>query len=870
MSARRDKTVKKALTSTRHGSPVRGEPHDRGWDARMPRQLASVEDEILERLTQPLPAGRRQKRLGPRAQELVMEAFGSTVGTPPADPGEDDSGGGTVRQVRGARLRQLRVRGFRGIGPEVTLDIPASARLILVTGHNGSGKSSLCEALEHLLTGTSRRWDKRSAVWRAARLNVHGNGAERSRIQALFDVDGQAAPLTLTQTWRSDAADDFTLKLGNAPCAPDAGLKGLGWARPIERQRPFLTQNELGSLLESAPSTLFDAIAPILGLQELSDTMAALRAREKDAKQHVLEALRPLAELKEDTARLALTDQRAAEALSLLDRDPVPVGDLEALLLLPAENLDAASKLVVLQQLASLRPPERAACLNLAGIVTEVATRLERTAGTDAAAALRRARLLREALADHEQAEGPEPCPVCGGRILDEAWTVATRQEIAKLDAEATAARGAVEQARRAMAAARRLDLRPPEVLAQATGLGLDPDRLAASWAELADRWAAVEELSADDGAPSVEQLLEAAAALESVDLAGACRSLNERAQAEIVRMDEAWRPVARRLLEALPGWGTLPEDRKLLADLDEACKWLRKAAADLQEERFRPIAEQVRRNWERLRTTSSVSLEDVFLSGGGTRRSVDLKVAVDGREAKAFAVMSQAELNSLALSLFLPRATVPDSPFRFVVIDDPVQAMDPVKVDGLARLLDEVAAERQVLVFTHDERLVDAVRDLVPDVVIFEVEREQQSRVRVVAQRPAWDRVLDDAMRFARSDADERIKLRVVGGMAREAVEAAIGERVRVEWRNKGATWDQVHAALAGKDLRQRLAVLVAGSLATRARASDDQIIRRWDDRVRRVVAIANSASHDELRGDPAGFVHDARHTVDLIMGRS
>jgi hypothetical protein len=59
---------------------------------------------------------------------------------------------------------------------------------------------------------------------------------------------------------------------------------------------------------------------------------------------------------------------------------------------------------------------------------------------------------------------------------------------------------------------------------------------------------------------------------------------------------------------------------------------------------------------------------------------------------------MSQGEVNALALSVFLPRARLPASPFRFLVIDDPVQAMDPAKVDGLARVLEKAAADRQVI----------------------------------------------------------------------------------------------------------------------------------------------------------------------------
>ena len=69
------------------------------------------------------------------------------------------------------------------------------------------------------------------------------------------------------------------------------------------------------------------------------------------------------------------------------------------------------------------------------------------------------------------------------------------------------------------------------------------------------------------------------------------------------------------------------------------------------------------------------------------------MDVRIDGVDGgAALGVMSQGELHALGLSLFLPRATVDQSPFRFVLIDDPVQAMDPAKVDGLARVLAEVA----------------------------------------------------------------------------------------------------------------------------------------------------------------------------------
>ncbi|MGH9125603.1 MAG: hypothetical protein ACRDZ8_12890 [Acidimicrobiales bacterium] len=70
----------------------------------------------------------------------------------------------------------------------------------------------------------------------------------------------------------------------------------------------------------------------------------------------------------------------------------------------------------------------------------------------------------------------------------------------------------------------------------------------------------------------------------------------------------------------------------------------------------------------------------DIRLSGSATRARVDIDVTVDGSKAQALGVISQGEINALALSVFLPRATLPASPFRFLVIDDPVQAMDPAR----------------------------------------------------------------------------------------------------------------------------------------------------------------------------------------------
>ena len=174
------------------------------------------------------------------------------------------------------------------------------------------------------------------------------------------------------------------------------------------------------------------------------------------------------------------------------------------------------------------------------------------------------------------------------------------------------------------------------------------------------------------------------------------------------------------------------------------------------------------------------------------------LDVTLDGVEGAALGVMSQGELHSLALSLFIPRATLPESPFRFIVIDDPVQSMDPARVDGLARVLEAASADRQVLVFTHDDRLPEAVRRLDVAAEIVEVTRRAAS---VVELRQALDpvgRYLEDALAVAATgDMPASAAARVVPGLCRLALEAACMEVVRRRRLTRGEAHAEVERSL-------------------------------------------------------------------------
>ncbi|MDE0446989.1 MAG: hypothetical protein OXH96_09980 [Spirochaetaceae bacterium] len=232
-------------------------------------------------------------------------------------------------------------------------------------------------------------------------------------------------------------------------------------------------------------------------------------------------------------------------------------------------------------------------------------------------------------------------------------------------------------------------------------------------------------------------------------------------------------------------------------------------------------------------------------LEGAVTRRHLVLDVSVDGTDGQALGVMSQGEIHALGLSLFLPRVLLPESPFGFVVIDDPVQAMDPGKVDGLARVLATVAQERQVVVFTHDERLPESVRRLQIPAHVIEVVRRLGSEVECRIVADPVTQYLSDARALLRTDGlPAGAAARAVPLFCRLAMESACTDVVRRRRIGRGEphadTDDMLNAA---RTLMAKLALAMfddagrTGEVLGTINRSD----HGWADAVR----WANSGAH-------------------------
>ncbi|MFF3244249.1 AAA family ATPase [Streptomyces sp. NPDC002870] len=636
--------------------------------------------------------------------ELVRTRLGEVALTEPVKAllkeALGDSEAGETSTADRIYLESVAVARFRGIGPRALLKLSPRPGVNLVVGRNGSGKSSIAEGIETAFTGVNMRWQgqhaTRSSNWR----NLHDTDG-RPEIEVKLAIEGDTGRSTLTRTWEGDDFDDSQAEL-KRPGHGRAPLDQVDWKQALRDFRPFLSYLDLDRMISGKPSEMYDSIATILGLGQLSAADGRLRQEAKTLEDADKVAKAELPGLKEALYELE-DDDRAVQALVAVDTAGTPdLETVEALIAgLPANTDDGL--LARLRAEAEVRGPEMAQVRATVDRLRRALADVEDLRGTGTEDALQRAELLERAVAHNDRHPDADSCPVCGtDGMLDAAWAADAIAQIAALRQEAEAAAGARSELRSAARAVQDLVHTPPRI----------PAALADPWRA----WIACRTISDPD--ELARRAHEAAA-----PLADACTAVKENAVRELEKRDERWRGLVIRLA----GWAerarAVEANKPRLRDIRKASTWIKALAAELREQRMEGFADQSQRIWERLRQESNIDLKAVSLKGSekATVRKLVMDVSVDGQEASALSVMSQGEQHSLALSLFLPRAATADSPFGFIVIDDPVQSMDPAKVNGLAQVLHELGEHRQVVVFTHDTRLQRAFTSQDLPVTVFE-----------------------------------------------------------------------------------------------------------------------------------------------------
>jgi RecF/RecN/SMC N terminal domain len=787
----------------------------------------SVHDVILDMLEQDLV-------LDAAVKDAVLDALAEVVGQ-----AQDNRETPTAPTF----LTSISVAGFRGIGRQARLDLYPAPSLMVVSGRNGSGKSSFAEALELALTGTSYRWHKKETLWAESWQNLHH--PDPCAIRVGFTAEG-TGPFTIGTDWAPGAA--LTERASWTQAGSEKRVDGtddLGWARPLELWRPVLSYDELGRVFDGGPSALYDALAKLLGLEVLTDAEKWLAAQLKSTK-----AARDRADDERKRLLTALADsadERAQRGITLLRKKGAA---LDEVLALATGSNDAGLQVApVLRALTQLDTPTLDEIEVAATRLRAAARAVAATTGNLVDSTRQRVDLLQAALRFHGHV-GDSECPVCGEGRLDSEWAARTRDTIASTEEALGEYRTTATELTHARSAATNLLTRLHAVDEVA---GVELPALAAYNQAVATVQ------------PSPNDDTELAAHLESalVAAADAADTLRTQAGDALKLRESTWAPLAAQL----GGWVPMEDDARALdgtlKTMTAAKKWMTDHAVPFRNFRLQPIAAQARKIWGQLRQESNVDLGEITLEGTATRRRAILGGSVDGEPTKALSVMSQGELHALALALFLPRATAANSPFRFVVLDDPIQAMDPAKIDGFVQVLSEIAKTHQVIVFSHDDRLASVIRETGVDARLVEVVRETGSKVTVSDSiNPALRQVKDIFALIEDDRLPDEIRARVMPGLFRMTVESAAQQAYYAKQSFTGRPRAEFEEAwMSVKKTIPRLALAVHGD------PSAD--LKGWLDAKpeRRPTLHLCNAVHGEATGVSKQEARELERTVKAVL---
>jgi recombinational DNA repair ATPase RecF len=646
---------------------------------------------------------------------------------------------GSDRAVEGRAwfLSRLEVGGFIGIGhPPVPIELESRPGLTIVTARNGVGKSSLALALRHLLAGAPIREAVDAdlgVLWNnlhSASRHVRGVFREQETGAEVALLDGGQGPRQVREGGESEPI----------PAA---------WTQATTMFEPVLIYSEVAVAMRD-DAEVNDAWVKALAFEVLQAAFAAST--------RIQDGLKPVAtELRR--ARKELWTESDAQVRALLPAetrlgswDAEPMRDLAA-------DFRARPRSTTLPEVSA----------DLPGILTELSELvggLARTRATASGRHLQLAELYRLALG--QEGADPDPCPLCGSTDRDWRRHVRERAEIVAEADEQRALRDRFAELRAALLTAL------PNKVQEA----VRPE-LAALAGEVDQRWEAAHrrvvgwDLDALSGTDIqlVRHEVDAAA--------GRHRDLVAATERQVGDQADDPRVLADRLDRFLRVWDANHGLWRRHKAATELSGWLRERIREARDLRSGELGQAAIELFTRLCPDGGAVLER-YLPGGGVSKQqrMDARVRL-GTEAGGSELLSTGQRNALCLAAFLPRTLRDENPFRFLVLDDPVQAFDGERVAYLAEVLAGVAEHHQVVVFTHDERFPRELRSMGHAFTRIALDRSPDSTVSAERVSTPAGALLDDACKIAevrrKDDLDDRALAVASLSLCRQAVDEGI-----------------------------------------------------------------------------------------------
>jgi energy-coupling factor transporter ATP-binding protein EcfA2 len=578
------------------------------------------------------------------------------------------------------KLHRLVMHAFRGIPSEMTVEF-GDGESTVVYGDNGTGKSTIADALEWYFTGDIE-------------LLSH-----EGRQHAVRYVGGEDEGTTSVEVLTSGT-------LGGKVVFPDERTPDLFHA--LRRETFLLRGRTLADFINKTKTEKWKALVEILGLdaienlrEDLQRARNDLRKTAKTAEEEVRVYRRALASAGGDTVSeetvlanlqqicgmLGVSSPRSLDQVAEPSWITATVG---------ARTSDsaAADRENLLERINALVDPE---------FDQDAVTAWNALASSDRARQLPRASLVREAkrLLDTQSTEAGR-CPLCGQKV--DPQVLARRIESALVDM---------------MEAARDLERCRDPILEQAEGL----ERAHGLRQTIYDRARAMGlEIPAVPALPETK-IGDQVDALAAVEIGAITRYVSE-----VRRWDKAAAKLARQISPAESS--TRDSQLVMLAALCQQINaWQQAEKKSLRAQRSLALAETVFDAYQQkqkedlgnlLRQISGRVAKiysalhpgedlDAVSIEPWTAKGVELAINFYGsRQRPPHGVLSESHLNSLAIALFLAMAESFNEKLGFLILDDVINSFDVEHRGRLAELLADGFGDWQLIVLTHDQQFFE------------------------------------------------------------------------------------------------------------------------------------------------------------------
>ncbi len=128
---------------------------------------------------------------------------------------------------------------------------------------------------------------------------------------------------------------------------------------------------------------------------------------------------------------------------------------------------------------------------------------------------------------------------------------------------------------------------------------------------------------------------------------------------------------------------------------------------------KFDIIKEDISNFFNVLENNTSRHLSSPKIELLDTNKAIEIEIGIeDSRVSPAFKIMSESQVNSLGLSVFLACIKTFNNNLKFIILDDIVSSLDGHKKDNLLKLLNDYFRDYQILMLTHDNLWFNKVRN--------------------------------------------------------------------------------------------------------------------------------------------------------------